>query len=264
MVTAELPPRSKEIIMPTIRHFPLPAAALLVAAAACRAESIAIINPGFEQTMLVACGFNSLLPGWSAPSGGTWKPGGDGQCLDSFLCGPPQGVAIAYTNGTAISQVLTATLEPEVEYILRVAVGRRGDGSLGMTDYAVQLRAGGTLLAEDAGTQDLLPGEWVTSTVTFTAPADHPALGQPLEIRLVKVAGVQGNFDYVRLDTVATTEPAPGDLDADGDVDGIDLATLLGSWGACPPKATCPCDADLNGSGAVTGIDLAILLGSWG
>lgn len=49
-----------------------------------------------------------------------------------------------------------------------------------------------------------------------------------------------------------------GDVNADGLVDGADLAVLLGSWGRC---AECP--ADLDGSGAVDGADLALMLGNW-
>jgi hypothetical protein len=64
----------------------------------------------------------------------------------------------------------------------------------------------------------------------------------------------------------------PGDLDGDGDVDGLDLANLLADWGKCPPAAPkgLPCVAtpdacpgDLDDNGFVTGIDLAILLGNW-
>ncbi|MBL9150090.1 MAG: peptidoglycan DD-metalloendopeptidase family protein [Phycisphaerae bacterium] len=49
-----------------------------------------------------------------------------------------------------------------------------------------------------------------------------------------------------------------GDLTADGLVNGADLGTLLGTWGAC----SC-CNADLNGDGNVDGADLATLLGNW-
>ena len=50
------------------------------------------------------------------------------------------------------------------------------------------------------------------------------------------------------------------DLNADGTVNGADLAILFGSWGAC----SAPCAADLDGSGAVGGEDLTLVLGSWG
>jgi hypothetical protein len=231
-------------------------AALIVPCGVSRGESIAIVNAGFELQVLGNCGVGGAT-GWS---GGNWRPGGPDTCLHSFLCGPPQGNQVAYTNGAPLTQVLTATLQSGVEYTLRVEVGRRLDCCV-MVDYAVQLYAGGVLLAEDPGLLDPTPGTFETSTVTYTAPAGHPALGQPLEIRLVRVAGVQANFDDVRLDTGEPSQPTVGDIDLDGDVDGVDLAILLGTWGPC--VGAC-CTADLNDNGIVNGIDLAILLGNWG
>jgi len=52
---------------------------------------------------------------------------------------------------------------------------------------------------------------------------------------------------------------APADLNCDGQVNGADLGTLLGQWGACPG-----CSADFNSDGVVDGNDLGTLLGSWG
>jgi hypothetical protein len=48
-----------------------------------------------------------------------------------------------------------------------------------------------------------------------------------------------------------------GDLDGDGDVDGADLAVLLGAWG------TDDASSDLNVDGIIDAADLAILLGAW-
>lgn len=53
-----------------------------------------------------------------------------------------------------------------------------------------------------------------------------------------------------------------GDLNDSGEVDGADLALLLGAWGECGDPKDCP--ADLDGSGSVDGADLALLLGNWG
>ena len=49
------------------------------------------------------------------------------------------------------------------------------------------------------------------------------------------------------------------DLDGNGVVDPIDLATLLGGWGPNPGHP-----ADFDGDGIVGPIDLATLLGNWG
>ncbi len=54
----------------------------------------------------------------------------------------------------------------------------------------------------------------------------------------------------------------PGDLDFDGDVDSVDLGSILGGWGACPPSGACA--GDLDGNGAVGTRDLLILLATWG
>jgi hypothetical protein len=50
----------------------------------------------------------------------------------------------------------------------------------------------------------------------------------------------------------------PANLDLDADVDGADLAVLLGAWGL---STHC---VDINGDGSVNGADLAIMLGAWG
>ncbi|MBM4112568.1 MAG: hypothetical protein FJ253_04210 [Phycisphaerae bacterium] len=51
----------------------------------------------------------------------------------------------------------------------------------------------------------------------------------------------------------------PADFDRTGTVDGDDLGSLLGQWGACPD-----CAADFNDDGTVDGDDLGGLLGAWG
>jgi glucose/arabinose dehydrogenase len=51
------------------------------------------------------------------------------------------------------------------------------------------------------------------------------------------------------------------DLNCDGIVNGLDLASLLAQWGRCQPFS---CPGDLDGSGTVNGLDLAALLAVWG
>jgi hypothetical protein len=68
--------------------------------------------------------------------------------------------------------------------------------------------------------------------------------------------------------------PNPADLNGDGQVNGFDLALLLGQWGACPPSPPTSgggrgavgegCPADFDGNGIVDGFDLALLLAAWG
>lgn len=72
----------------------------------------------------------------------------------------------------------------------------------------------------------------------------------------------QGSVTVVCVDTIVCNNcPAiflPADFNRDGIVDGDDLGTLLGMWGACPS-----CAADLNDDGVVDGADLGELLGQW-
>ncbi len=68
-------------------------------------------------------------------------------------------------------------------------------------------------------------------------------------IDLVKVTGVE----------CISVDPCPADFNDDGVVNGDDLGTLLGSWGACVD-----CEADFDLSGQVDGNDLGTLLGAWG
>jgi len=70
---------------------------------------------------------------------------------------------------------------------------------------------------------------------------------------LVEVA-----VDDVLVRGISCTAVLLGDLNGDGVVDGNDLGTLLGQWGACPA-----CSADFNGDGVVDGNDLGVLLGNW-
>ncbi|MDZ4829288.1 MAG: hypothetical protein SGJ09_03700 [Phycisphaerae bacterium] len=49
----------------------------------------------------------------------------------------------------------------------------------------------------------------------------------------------------------------PADLTSDGTVNGADVGSLLGAWGASG-------SSDINGDGIVDSADLAILLGAWG
>jgi hypothetical protein len=58
----------------------------------------------------------------------------------------------------------------------------------------------------------------------------------------------------------------PADLNGSGDVNGLDLATLLGVWTGAASYSPCPpfTPADLNEDCKVNGLDLALLLGAWG
>jgi hypothetical protein len=58
----------------------------------------------------------------------------------------------------------------------------------------------------------------------------------------------------------------PGDLDGDDQVNGTDLALMLGQWSGAAAYTPCPPPkpADLNQDCHVNGLDLALLLSEWG
>jgi hypothetical protein len=60
--------------------------------------------------------------------------------------------------------------------------------------------------------------------------------------------------------SASVTNPLPGDLDGDGDVDQTDLGILLGDWGC----STGDCPGDCDGDGDTDHADLGILLAHWG
>ena len=166
-----------------------------------------------------------------------------------------------------------------------------------MQGYKVQLWAGTALLAEDPGSLNPAPGTFMTSIVTFVAGTNHPALGQALEIRLVRSGSGQNNFDDVHLTTssadcnsngipdamdiangtsqdvngnglpdecenlcAADIAPSPG---GNGVVNAGDLLAVINAWGPC--GGSCPADiAPAGGDGFVNVADLLAVINSWG
>jgi len=84
----------------------------------------------------------------------------------------------------------------------------------------------------------------------------------PFKLRFVARDLGAGSLVEAAIDDLSIEAPScvasTADLNLDGVVDGNDLGTLLGQWGACPG-----CSADFNGDGAVDGNDLGTLLGEW-
>jgi hypothetical protein len=146
---------------------------------------------------------NDDVPGWALSQDvGTSNP-----TTSVFPGEAPEGQNVAFGNGSPamLSQVLGATLFPDVTYTLKVEVG---DGAgFAFPGYSVELWAGGTRLGFENG---LAPadGTFATSLVAFTASSTDPNLGQQFEIRLISVN--QGTFfDDVRLSTPSVV-PALG------------------------------------------------------
>ncbi|MCP3959178.1 MAG: hypothetical protein GY719_15115 [bacterium] len=193
------------------------------------AEQVPIGNPSFEADALCE-GCNAIsITGWATSPGG-----GDGVFNPTAAQYPggvvPDGENVAYVNlsGNSVRQILTAVLEADRRYTLRVEVGNRLDEAF--AGYRVQLRAGGVVLAEDNSSLTPAPGEFVTSTVTYDATAFDPQLGQPLEIWLLS-PGVQANFDQVRLERkISVANPS---FEADVLCDGCNAISIT-DWETSP------------------------------
>jgi hypothetical protein len=174
---------------------------LFFTAGSASAVPIAVDNPSFEDPVLFDNGFVGFAPEWDVVNSGTFNP------LVPFSYDfIPDGDNVAYGgSGGSLSQILDVSLQAGQLYTLEVEVGARGDGTP-FPGYAVQLLAGGVVLAEESSLAPA-PGTFETSVVTYLAPADDPMLGSLLEVRLVS-NGIQTNFDNVRLDAI----PEPGTL----------------------------------------------------
>ena len=174
-----------------------------VAVRPAAAFDVPITNPGFESDPLPVGGIRITITGWRTSPGG-----GDGifrPTPSDYPGGIPEGRNVAYVNlsGNTVRQVLSTPLEPNTTYVLSVAVGWNNNDPF--AGYLVQLRAGGTVLAEDRSSLHPAQGTWVTSTVRYTSGDAEPELGAPLEIRLLS-PGVQANYDDVHL-TAEAGEP---------------------------------------------------------
>jgi len=225
--------------------------------AGVQADSILIVNPGFEIDFAAPNTFPVGTPtGWDAYDPNNLLPAG-GNALgvlnpaDStfFPSGAPEGsnVALVFLSSSigsgpvGLSQTLGAVLQANTQYSLSVEVGDIASGTgappfdqfyelSGFPGYQVQLLAGGMVLAEDDNTlaNVLTDGAFATSTVVFETGAAHAMLGEALEIRLINLntadtpqfPGIEVDFDDVRLDAVAVVpSPASSAL--------IGLGTLL-------------------------------------
>lgn len=216
------------------------AIAITVDAPSSNAVSLSVSNAGFEDPVLADRGFTVLapIPGWgkydpsglippSVPSDGTTPTdaGVYNPPTDAYSNQAPEGNNVGFAFVTqspgsgviGFTQTLASTLTADTIYNLNVEVGDPidydGFGLTGFPGYAVQLLAGGTVLAEDNNTLRPTEGTFATSTVSYTSSVNSPSLGQPIEIRLLNLnlpqgSGSEVDFDNVRLAAEPVPEPS--------------------------------------------------------
>ena len=194
-------------------------AGLLSLSQTAKANSLTIINQGFESPIVADGGYTSgSIPGWiTAGVAGVFNPP-----ASQFPGEAPEGQNVSFSQGPVISQSLSDVLTANTVYTLEVEVGSPSTQSF--PGYSVQLRAGGSVLAEDNNALSPLLGTFATSVVTFTADTINPHLGQFLEI-VISSRGAETDFDNVRLTAIpVATVPEP----ATAWFFGLGLCSLLG------------------------------------
>jgi hypothetical protein len=105
----------------------------------------------------------------------------------------------------------------------------------------------------------ILLGSYSNSTYNVTIQ-DSTACGVPTLVRVDSNSSWIDGGGNSSTETCGAPSVCIGDIDANGVIDGVDLGTVLASWG----EATAGTPADLNGDGTVDGSDLGALLANWG
>ncbi len=214
----------------------------------------------FNQSPLTYTGIFNPPEGSYPGAGGAGTPSGADAANAAYLFknGPDQSVELL--------QTLAETLSPGTDYRLRVAIGRfLPDQPYAFSTYggyALELRAGGTVIAGDSDGVSPPVGQFTDAIVTVSSDALDPQLvGQPLSLRLTISAldwPRSSHFDNVRLDRRPTPPPPPGDMDGDFDVDSADALLFLDCIGGpSSPVAPACIPGDLNADGDVDAADLS-------
>ncbi|MCX5676388.1 MAG: hypothetical protein NTX87_15410, partial [Planctomycetota bacterium] len=197
-----------------------------------------IINAGFEQRQLADDAYDWMLKGegwgWYGQDDiGIWNP--LAAAYPATPNGAPEGNMIGFVGGPTppvaggFAQILPATLlTANVQYTLLVDVGNYGElpDYAGFPGYRIELLAGGTqgppgttnpgqvtggtLLVADNNLTPPAESAFATVTLSYTAGASDPLLGQPLQIRLINLAAAPG--DEVEFDNVRLLFTAPGPI----------------------------------------------------
>lgn len=215
--------------------------AALVVAGKVAAVEIMIVNAGFESPATGPGTFVTNAPptGWSAFGSvesfearavGVLNPNGT-----TLFSSVPEGnnVGVVFLRNSdqtfsgraaGLQQTLSDTLQLNTSYTLSVAVGNIGNDSAephnafnfsGFPGYRIELLAGGNVIAFNENT--VAPGEggFLTTTLNYNVGSLHANAGGALGIRLINLdaaAGIEVNFDDVRLTAVAIPEVSTGSL----------------------------------------------------
>ncbi|MDZ4828991.1 MAG: hypothetical protein SGJ09_02180 [Phycisphaerae bacterium] len=154
----------------------------------------------------------------------------------------PEGLAIDFDGGLVYwSELNTGAIE------------RASLGGFGADTVVLVNDLAGASPPRDLGI------DFDTGTMYWTDPVHSKIRTANLSGRGIASLATASSCVGLSLRFAPPPPPCDADFDANGSVDGGDLASLLGNWGV-----TGLSDWDLTGNGIVDGADLASLLGFWG
>ncbi len=217
---------------------------LMVEAPKAQAASIAINNANFSNPVLApgqhtdqlnSTGIvsNPPVPGWTIydPSGVIASANtttnsdlvGVGNPLPAALNVPPPGnVALFYLPDVnkgvvGLSQTLTSSLQANTNYTLKAVFDNLKPFTLsngftvpygGFPGYRLELLAGGNVIAADNNSVSVPDGALGTSVVSYSALANDPNLGKPLQVRFIDLNSAPGlEVDFTNVSLTATAIP---------------------------------------------------------
>lgn len=201
-------------------------------------------------------------PGFPDASGGLFYRDGAGPANIVAIANQDAPGMLAGVAFTGIFGARAINNHGRIAYTARMS----GPGITNDNDFAIWMTR------EGAGDADLILYEGQVMSVggqlrtveffTFRA-GSGPESGRRGAFNDNNQVGLLVHFTDDSAAVIVATVPSlcPGDFNDDGVINGADLATLLGAWGACQDEF---CAADLNFDGIVNGADMALMLGAWG
>jgi hypothetical protein len=216
MKTKEVTPRVVRVHRSVCIHAAVVSVVLFATATAVEAVTISITNGDFETPVLSADDtFTSTFPsGWSqVGTNGAGSVGVERLATSHFASGQPRSIdgnQVAYVNNGPFTwgQNTTVNLTANTLYTLSIYIGLRNDTSY--TGYKFGLFAGGTTpIVQESDAVTPASGTWIQRTLTYTALAGDPLLGQPIWVEFGNTSsGGQTVFDKVTLDASSVPEPS--------------------------------------------------------
>lgn len=176
---------------------------------------LTVANSSFEFAAVGTIGGGTgIVPNWTAAGSGASQ--NLRTSATQLSGGPSDGLQVLQVTDGSRFQTLTDVLAANTIYTLTVAVGKRND--LTMASYRFTLEAGASVIATASAPPNGIPagGDMDDVTITYTALAGDPLLGQALTIRLSHVnssGDAIALYDNVRLDASPVTTgdvPEPG------------------------------------------------------